>query len=351
MSDDLKLSLNSKGEKPGRNKFLTVMVLVLLAVGIVNIALHIRGDDQRGRGGNLSGRKLEKLALKLEKRNLALPAARAWIEYMEKNGLDRGESARIWYRIGKLYHQSGDYAEALNAYYRSESFSRLEDLEDEISRRVSECLESLGRFAAMRSELERRTAFAPADSAGGEEIVAEIGNWRISRSELDMLIESEIEFQISQLASNLSAEERKSQKEKLLDNVFREGNRAEWLQSFIARELLYREAVKEGLQKDNRVRQLIRNMERKVLAQQYLADKYQSRIQVTPQDLREYYNAHPDEFKEDEEQLEFQEVKGQVYMIVRSGREREVQSDILQQLRDKYDVVIHRSRLGGETSD
>ena len=101
----------------------------------------------------LSGKKLEELALKLEDQKLSGAAARTWIEYLETARPGGEEAARIWFRVGKLHQDASEYEPALEAYYRSEALAKIDELEPEISKRTADCLEALGKFAALNYEL------------------------------------------------------------------------------------------------------------------------------------------------------------------------------------------------------
>ncbi|HUV36696.1 MAG TPA: hypothetical protein VMX58_07140 [Patescibacteria group bacterium] len=347
MSDDLNLTLHHERPGPkGPGRRVAVLLILVLAVGIINVVLALRPEEKRTISiGGLSRENLEELALKLEKQDLPGAAARVWIEYLDATKPATEERARIWYRIGKIYQNGGDYERALEAYYRSEATMGLDELATEIGRRTAECLENLGRFAALRFELEERTSYTAGDSTAGSDVLAEIGSWKITRAELDMMVEAEIEAQLSQLAGSLAPEERRMKKERLLDQVLREGERGRWLERFIAEELLYRSAREEGIYENPEVRSLLRNVERKLLAQKMMDREYASRITAIPEELRSYYDSHMDDFKVDGAQKGFEESRNEVYAAVRMQKEMAIQREVLESLMEKYDVVIHRSRL------
>jgi hypothetical protein len=347
MSDDLKLSLNrDRRDRRGPDVWLYLLIAIVLIVVVANLYLS-RGGRRWG-GDEISPDGLEELAIKFEQQRLAGAAARAWIDYLEAARPGAARSARIWYRIGTIYQEKGDYELALEAFYRSEAIGELEEIENELSRRIAECLEGLGRFAALRFELEERTSITPADTTRGGEILAEIGSWKISRSDLDMMIETEIDAQLAQLAVGLTSEQKREQKEILLENILKQGQLGALLERFIAEELLTRSAREQGLHKDPKMRRLVAGMERKLLAQTLLGNEYDMRITITPQDIERYYQANLEEFKEEERQKTLDEVTEEVYAAVRMQKELEVNRQVLEELKERYDVVIHRSKLGGE---
>ncbi len=349
VSDDLGLKLKRPGGEDGKSLGILVGIgvaalILLAAILVLQVAAMMGGNRS---GGGLSADRLEALALKLEKQGLPGAAARAWEEYIEVSAPGAQKRARIWYRIGTINRKAGRYEEALDAYYRSESVAYVKELEPEISRAVAECLESLGKYAALSSELEERTAVPGADVAGSD-VLAEIGDRKITRTDLDMMIEAEVDAQLSQLAGGLNPEERAAQKEAALESIRKQGGYAQWLDRFIAEELLYRRALEEKLQEDAGYRVIARNLDRKMLAQRLLDKTVSEQVSVTPEEMKAYYEANPSEFEVDGELQPFEEAREKIYMTIRSRKEMEVQRRLLDELKERYDVVIHRSELEGE---
>jgi len=145
MADELDFTLpesgnrsRGKGESGGR----LLLVVVLLAV-LANIGLTLARRDARDGGEGpesaaVPAESQKQLALKLEKQGLSSRAAAAWQEYLGLIQSKGHGAATIWYRIGKLYQEAGDYELALESFYRSEAFAKIEDLGPEINRRTQE---------------------------------------------------------------------------------------------------------------------------------------------------------------------------------------------------------------------
>ncbi|HEM47529.1 MAG TPA: hypothetical protein ENO23_10860 [Alphaproteobacteria bacterium] len=341
---DLRLTLDRppRGGRPaGRSTI--VLLIVAIAIGAANLAIVLRGGN--GPAAGLREDEARDLALRLEKRGLNERAAAAWIEYLGVARPGRESAARIWYRIGTLREEAGDCQGALDAFYRSEAWARLPELEPEIGRRVAACLERRGSFAALRRELEERTAATPADGEAGETIVAEIGDWKIRRADLDRMIEAEIEAQIESAAGGLPAEAREARKKEMLDAAIA-GGRAAWLERFVAEELLWRRAREEGLADDPTVAALRRNLDRKLLAGRYL-DRAYGEIEVTPEEARRWFDAHAGELAgEDGAVPSFEEAAGRAGAAVRAEKEADVARRTIEELMRRYGAVIHREALG-----
>ncbi|MCK4537252.1 MAG: hypothetical protein KAV42_00505 [Candidatus Krumholzibacteria bacterium] len=354
LGDELRQSLNQSRNLDRGGRGLYILLAFVLIVSLVNLFVFVIDNMGAGNGGmsgggkGLSAEAIEKLALKLERQQLYGAAARAWTDYLSSTNPSGEESAGIWYRIGKLYQGGGDFERALDAYYRSESIEHLKDLEAELSLRVSECLERLGRFAALRSELESRTALDPDAPTAGEEVLAEIGSWKISRSDLEKMVEAEIEAQLSSVAGGLPSDQRKAQKDRLLAEVLSEDRQQQLLERFVAEELLYRRAMEERLYDDPAYRELARNLEKKMMIQKYMDGQYAANIKISDQEVREYYEAHKADFIKDGQQVDFEEAGQQAYAMLRRSREMEIQAQLIGFLMDEYDVVVHRSKSGGE---
>ena len=97
-------------------------------------------------------------------------------------------------------------------------------------------------------------------------------------------------------------------------------------------------------------------MERKLLTSQVLAREYANSVSVTEDEMRAWYAANGAKIAgsaglDGGEVPPFEDVKNQVYAAVRLEKEMAVQAALLERLTDRYDVVIHTSKLGGERKE
>jgi len=359
MADELKLEVPERVRRaPGRGGGVAALLVLLVILASINIAIEFVGPvagAPEGAGGVPAERRRD-LALKLEKQGLTDAAASAWEEYLSGSDAPPEERAKVHYRLGKLRQEAGDYAGALAAYYRSEADAELSDISGELARRTQECLEAMGRFSALRYELGDRVGLGGDSSPGGDEVVAEIGAEKITRRELDRLAEARVERQLSQLSSILPPEEIARQREAMSRRMSSGAERARILERILSEEVLYRRARETGLADKDETKRLLADMQRQVLASKLMDSEMAGKVEVTPAQMQDYYKAHTDEFTEEKETEDgkkekvtkpFDEVKGQVYQMLRARRERELQSALIEDLMNRYDVVIHRSRLTG----
>lgn len=235
---------------------------------------------------------LRELALKLENQGLHAVAAKAWVDYLAAASSDPKDASAIWYRIGKLHQDGGAHAEALDAYYRSESLDPQSGLKDEIGRRAQEALESMGKFAALKQELASRVSMDDAAATAAGEVVAEIGARKITRAELDLQIEASIENQLARFGARLPEAQRRQQKEAMLKQFSGDSQRLQFLQSFLVQEILYRKARESKLVDEPGVRAQLQDMERTLLAQQMMAAEVEGKLTITDGDLSTYYEAN-----------------------------------------------------------
>jgi hypothetical protein len=355
MAGDLKLSLNTEsGSVKDRSGLLAVLIIIAIVLVAIDIALHLTGFG--GAGSEANPAELERIALKLEKQELYGPAASAWAEYLEAASPGDGERAGIWYRIGRMREREGDCESALAAYYRSEQAAAVPELEQEISMGVERCLTRLSKFSALRSELDSRTSFGAGDGGGEGAVVAEIGTEKITREMLEAMIEAEVDAQVDQAAAGLPPDQVRARREEILEDVMERADLGQWLERLVAEELLFRYAMEEKIQEDPQVAEMSRRMERKLLASRVLAREYEKSVSVSEDEMREWYDANSARIADsagtgDGGPPPYDEVKDKVYAAVRLEKEMAVQEALLDRLMDRYDVVIHSSKLGGEPEE
>ncbi len=306
MTEELDFNIPTREEKGAQSgsKLLVILTVIVLIAVLANmgIVLMQKGiTSKRVEGSALSAEQLKDLALKLEKQELNRASVAVWKDYSKAASLDGEEAARIWYRIGKIYQADNQYDLALDAFYRSETYARPDDISPEIARRVQESLEAMGKFAALRYELADRvgTDGITTESSSHDTVdpvVAEIGIQKITKSDLDRRIERLIETQISQYASYLSEEEANKRKEDMLRQYSTDKQRQVFLSQYIAEEILYRKARESGLMDDPNIRVMLQDMERSLLAGKMMEKEFADEIKITSGDLETYYEAHKEEY-------------------------------------------------------
>jgi parvulin-like peptidyl-prolyl isomerase len=295
---DFSLPPPSRGRQPRRNRVLLLLLSLILLAVAADIALELRPPataPDRG-SAQLAPEARKQLALRLEQQGLHQAAASAWQDYMDGALLRPEQAASVAYRIGTLQQQARDYEAALSAYYRSEALAPLAELSPEIGRRVQECLERLGKFAALRHELADRVDLGTDAAAASSETVAEIGVTKISRAGLDRMIAEMLEQQLRPLRSLVPESELLKQKQALLQKFSTDRERLRLLNQFVMEEILYRKARAAGIAEEGDTRAMIADATRKICAQQLLNRELERNIKLSNADLRTYYEAHRQDY-------------------------------------------------------
>ncbi len=352
---DYSLPDRNKGKDNRRHEYLLILMSVILIAVLAGIILLITGYAPKGASHSAASPgkdDVKAIALKMEKQGLTDSAARAWKEYISFAPLTREEKAQIWYRIGRMYQEGSEFEKALEAYYISEAWASSGDIVPEMGIRIQECLESLGKFAALNYELKDRVDLKGTENGMTDPVVAEIGREKIRKSDIDARIEKIIETSLSRMAPYVSSEQLKVEKERLLKQYSVDSQRRSFVEQYIAQELLYRQARETGVANDPRVRDEIREREKALLAGKALENEYRDQIKITLADVRSYFEANREKYtEEDGKEPEFENLKDQVALELRTRKEREVQQRLLSNLKEKHGAVIHNSALTNDSDE
>jgi hypothetical protein len=357
MEEKLDFSLPEKKQKNTvASKLSIILLLILIALTLANLLIALSGPgptpEISARG--LSREQTKQLAAKLAQRNLYHRAAKTWQDYLSRSTLTDTDRAKVLFQIGTLLEKANLYDEAIEYYYRSENVAKLDELKAPINTHIKDCFEKLGKFSALSYELMDRTTFKESDQAGGK-IVAEIGAEKITEADLDAAIENGIDNQLEPLAAFMTDEQLREQKKEMLERYRNPQLRQQYLQSWLAQEILYRQALEEKLMEKPETKKLLEELARGVLSQQLMNRQLADKINISETDLKLYYQANKDKYIEPaneetataERQKDFDEVRQQVMSELLSQKRQDVQQDYIKQMMDKYNVIIHTSALMG----
>jgi len=301
MTEKLDFSLPQKKPQGSATGILAVLLLVVLVVlAAANLLVTLSGRKPASTvGSDLSADQVKDLASKLAQRNLYQQAAAAWRDYLASAKPAGPEQARIQFQIGTLLEKGGLYADAIEHYYRSEAAGTVKELQSDLNAHIKECFEKLGKFSALRYEVMDRTSLNPSQSAGGK-VVAEIGAEKITEAQLDARIEESIENQLEPMRAFMTPEQLNEQKKRALEQSRNPQTRQEFLQGWLAQEILYRQALQDKLSDKPEVQRIAHDLTRQALSQQLMNEQLASRIHVTDSDLQTYYAANKDKYVEPE---------------------------------------------------
>jgi len=225
-----------------------------------------------------------KYAQKLAEKGLKKEAADAFQEYLASASLTLKESANVLYTAGKLHFELGSYEAALAAFYQAEVAGVGPDLEPELNRKIVACLENLGRSFDAQSELEQRTALVKPKEEDETRavVVGRIGNEEVTLGQLHDELQR-MQQMNPQLAQSFRTDRRKL---------------VEFLRQFIFEKLLARKARKLGLDQHPEFRKQIEEVMNKALAQTLIRQEVQSKVQMDPADVRNYFEANQSRYVE-----------------------------------------------------
>jgi len=300
MEEKLNFSLPEKEKKSSiTNSIIIVLLLVLIGLSATNMALRPAKDNQvpDAASYSLSAEQTKELAGKLAQRNLHIRAANLWQDYLAADKLTDAQRARTFFQIGTLLEKANQYDQAIEYFYRSEIVAELSELKPQINAHIRNCFEKLGKFSALRYELMDRTSLEAAPAAGAK-IVAEIGAEKITEADLDGFIENEIENQLEPMAAFMTPEQFGEQKKKMLQQYKNPQAKQQYLQMWLAQEVLYRQALEEELAEKPEAKKLIDHLTRGALSQLQINRELASKINITETDVQTYYAANKDKFIE-----------------------------------------------------
>jgi hypothetical protein len=357
MNEKLDFSLPAKKQKKSLMPKVSIILLIIF-IGLIlfNTFTILKNKNIPAQGNStLSAEQVKQLAAQLAGRNLYARAAGVWQEYLSNATLTNTERAKTLFQIGTLLEKAGTYSEAIEYYYRSEMAAKLAELEPLINVHVKNCFEKLGMFSALRYELMDRTSFKKQKQSGGK-VVAEIGPEKITEADLDAMIEENIDNQLAPIAAFMTAEQKNEQKKKMLEQYKDPAAKSQFLQSWLAQEVLYRDALEQELTAEPEVKKVIEEVTHGVLSQQLMNRELADKINITETDLQTYYQANKDKYiepanEEDPNSVKRQkssdEVREQVMTELVSRKSQDVRNDFIEQMMNKYNVIIHTSAIRG----
>lgn len=358
MAED-KLDFSLPGKKPGSRAANVVAILLLLVLVGLTAAILLRGSSAvspQPKATVLSAEQARQLATKLAGRNLYEQAAGMWEKYIARSGLTGTDRAKALFETGTLLEKAHRYGDAIEYFYRSEMAAKLPELESRINAHVKSCFEKSGRFSALRYELMDRTSLEGKGSAGGK-VVAELGPEKITEADLDAMIEQNIDNQLEPYSAFMTAEQLASQKKKMLEQYKSPSSKQQFIEDRLGREVLYREALTQGLSDKPQVKRLLEELEREVLSRQIMNQQLADKIHITETDLRTYYEANKDKYTEEikdpndpnaparKRQKSFDEAGQELMSSLANEKRQDVQQAYMKEMMDKYNVVIHTSAL------
>lgn len=221
--------------------------------------------------------KQREYANKLKAEGLNKEAIIEYEKYLNTSTVDPQTQANIYYTIGKMAEELGEYENALAHFYKVELIYPEIDFRQELDEHIVQCLEKMGRGIDAQYALEKRTALEPTEEIGGK-VIARIGKEQITDTQLNK--------ELQKLPEWMQEEYKKPEK------------KIEFLKQYIATELLYRKAKRLGYEKDTDIRQKLADITKELMVQKLLGKELEEKIKISPDQIELYYKANKDKYVE-----------------------------------------------------
>lgn len=253
----------------------TQLALISLIVSFVTLVLvaymlFVNPGGTKGRDYQVE----KNLAGELADNNLYRASIDDYKHILEDPSLDNITRANIHYLIGKSYYENlFDYENAAANFIRARSLNPKADFYNEAGRNLILSLEKMGRVLDAKRELDKAANIdSPKKSAGGKDVVATVGEKSIYMSD--------IENDIRDLPPDIQ--------KRYLDK----SGKMEILQQRIAVELMYQDAVRNGMDKDNDILRKQKDIEKQIIVEKYVMAKIMPQVNVDTADVKNYYEAN-----------------------------------------------------------
>jgi tetratricopeptide (TPR) repeat protein len=308
-------------------RWTVLVVLNLLVLALVTAAAGVFWLRRPGRADAEGLRRERSYANALKDNELYAQAIEGYKAILSKYKMDGEAEANLSYTIASLYGEKlHDNTNALAWYLRAKETASGKDLRSEVNRRIVSCLEKLGRSLDAEHVLKAATNPANQPVEDRSAVVALIGDRKITLADLDREIQKLPPRHQETLAGP---------KEKL-----------EFLKDYVAQELMVSTARRSGFDRDPKLREMVEDAEKLLLAQRLYDEEVKQKVRITDSDLQLYYQAHQDDYREPGKEGEpgkvkpFAEVRQIVARDVTRLKEKEIYARLIARMTSAEKVVI-----------
>ncbi len=299
----------------------TLFPIVLLSLGgillVFSILIYLRlGSLSQG---ELDVSRQQDFAGELVDNKLYSQAILEYDKLLDFGELDEKKQANINYIVGNIYlSYLSDYENAAARFVRARFLNPESELRDKIGKNLVICFERMGRFLEAQKQLERSTQLGQtkANNEGGV-VVARIGDREITMTDL--------ENEIEKLPPSVQTQFKEKQ-EKL-----------KFLQQYVGAELLYDTALRRGFDKDKEVMEGSFQMKKQLMINKLLAEEIPQDIQISEGEIKLYYDAHDQDFKDQE----LGQVKSQIESELKRSKQQEAYNKLVQEMMEAEKVKIY----------
>lgn len=283
---------------------------------------------------NLPAERVRGFANVLYNRELYTQAIAEYERYLHNYSLDEREQASISYTIGNIYFDRvRDYESALSYYLRVQELYPKSELGPEAGKRIVECLERLQRSADAQQALEESTFLDTTQIAKKRPgaVVAKIGSREITTGDLD--------YEIKRLPPYVQAQIKDKSK------------RVEFLRQYVATELFYDAAKRQGLEKNAEILEAAFQAKKNLMVQKLLEEEIAGKLDYNESDLDLYYRANlarytkTDSSNKKPQQLSLAEAKSQVMQDFIREKQQQKYNELIERVMRAEAVQIYDDRV------
>ena len=300
---------------------LSIIALLVSIVTLILVAYMALAPS----GGNSGDYSTEKnLAGELVDNNLYEASIEEYMTVLSDRNLEPKTRANINYLIAKTYFENlRDYENAAAYYVRARALDPEGSFYTEAGKNLIASLEKMGRIVDAKRELDKSTNIDSIYAEHeGETMVAKIGDLPVYLSQIDN--------EIQELPPDVQKQ-----------FLGKEGKLA-YVQQYVATELMYRAAIREGMENDPEIERKKELLAKQLLVEKYAVEKVLPQINIDTTDLKNYYLANKDDMFDGKD---YDDVKTQVLMSYQQNKAQQAFSEYVAKLSEAENVRIFEENV------
>lgn len=298
--------------------------VVLGAAITLGITLAINTDAPSAEGAQRD------VAAKLLGAGLPGPAAELYEAWLNRNPQSEVRT-EIALSLGDAFRSEGDLKRALRWYYEAET-STSADTSRSAKEGIVAALEGLGRSGAAQRALAKATALTPTDTTPTGTVIAEIEGRPVTTADLDRTLDS-LPPQLAAAMKNPEA-------------------RRNWLQSYLAQEILYGHAQRAGYHESPDSIAAGQEARRQAAVAQLIEKDWIANLPVPqPEDVKNFFEVNKTQFvtPDQKENTDFESNRERVLAAYQRQRiESKVQSSLQQAVEEGRLKVTADAWINGQ---
>lgn len=311
--------MNQQGKLALASIISLVGVIVLLSISVF-LLIEVQGIKS---AKSIDIPRQQNLASELLDNKLYQQAIAEYDKIIQSGKIDTKKQANLNYIIGNIYMDNlHDYQKAAARFVKAKVLSPDDELVKKLNKNLVTCFERMGRSLDAQRELDKMTLLEkPEEEKGTRKVVARIGKREITMADL--------EDEIQKLRSSVSDQYRDKEK------------KLEFLRQWVAHELFYDAALRKGYDQDKDVIQGAFQMKKQLMINRLLEEEVPSDIQISDSEIKLYYDAHKDDFKD----KRVEEVRAQIESELIRQRQEEAYMKLLSRMMQAEQVKIYEDQF------